>query len=37
VKELRGAYAFVERNINPIKRYWGWEVVWSDTLNAPVA
>ncbi len=28
VKELRGAYAFVERNINLIKRYWGWEIVW---------
>jgi len=28
VKEMRGAYAFVERNINLMKRYWGWEVVW---------
>ena len=28
VRELRGAYAFVERNINLMKRYWGWEVVW---------
>ena len=28
VRELRGAYAFVERNINLIKRYWGWELVW---------
>jgi len=28
VHELRGAYAFVERNITLIKRYWGWEVVW---------
>jgi ABC-2 type transport system permease protein len=27
-RELRGAYAFVERNINLIKRYWGWELVW---------
>ncbi|MDQ7029474.1 MAG: ABC transporter permease [Ardenticatenia bacterium] len=26
--EMRAAYAFVERNINLIKRYWGWEVVW---------
>ncbi len=28
VKEMRVAYAFVERNINLLKRYWGWEVVW---------
>jgi len=28
VRELRGAYAFVERNVNLIKRYWGWEIVW---------
>ena len=28
VRELRGAYAFIERNINLMKRYWGWEVVW---------
>ena len=28
VRELRGAYAFVERNVNLIKRYWGWELVW---------
>ena len=28
IREMRGAYAFVERNINLIKRYWGWEVVW---------
>jgi len=28
VREMRGAYAFVERNVNLIKRYWGWEVVW---------
>ncbi len=26
--EVRASYAFVERNINLIKRYWGWEVVW---------
>jgi len=26
--ELRATYAFVERNLNLIKRYWGWEVVW---------
>jgi len=28
VREMRGAYAFVERNVNLMKRYWGWEVVW---------
>ena len=28
VREMRGAYAFVERNVNLIKRYWGWEIVW---------
>jgi len=28
IRELRGAYAFVERNINLTKRYWGWEIVW---------
>jgi ABC-2 type transport system permease protein len=28
VRELRGSYAFIERNINLIKRYWAWEVVW---------
>mgnify|MGYP001496534391 CR=1 FL=1 len=26
--ELRATYAFVERNANLIKRYWGWEVAW---------
>jgi ABC-2 type transport system permease protein len=28
MKEMRVAYAFIERNINLMKRYWGWEVVW---------
>jgi len=28
LREMRGAYAFVERNMNLIKRYWGWELVW---------
>ncbi len=28
MKEMRVGYAFVERNINLIKRYWEWEVVW---------
>ncbi|MFQ5858255.1 MAG: ABC transporter permease [Anaerolineae bacterium] len=27
-RELRACYAFVERNFNLVKRYWGWEVVW---------
>lgn len=27
-RETRASYAFVERNINLIKRYWGWEVVF---------
>ena len=26
--ELRASYGFVERNINIVKRYWAWEVVW---------
>jgi len=26
--ELRASYAFVERNMNLVKRYMGWEVVW---------
>jgi ABC-2 type transport system permease protein len=25
---MRVSYAFIERNINLTKRYWGWEVVW---------
>ncbi len=28
VYQLRASYAFVERNINLIKRYWTWELVW---------
>jgi len=28
IREMRGAVAFIERNINLIKRYWGWELVW---------
>jgi ABC-2 type transport system permease protein len=27
-REARVTYAFVERNFNLVKRYWGWEVVW---------
>jgi len=26
--EIKASYAFVERNFNLVKRYWGWEVVW---------
>lgn len=28
VYQLRASYAFVERNINLVKRYWSWELVW---------
>nr|MBN1228672.1 ABC transporter permease [Anaerolineae bacterium] len=28
VHQLRATYAFVERNANLVKRYWGWELVW---------
>lgn len=28
VREAQVSYAFVERNFNLVKRYWGWEVVW---------
>ena len=28
VQELRSSYAFIERNFNLVKRYWGWEFVW---------
>jgi ABC-2 type transport system permease protein len=27
-REIRSAYAFIERNANLIKRYWAWELVW---------
>src|SRR3712207_1807700 len=27
-RELRAAYAFVERNTFLIRRYWAWELVW---------
>lgn len=26
--QMRASYAFVERNFNLVKRYWGWEIVW---------
>lgn len=26
--ELKASYAFVERNFNLVKRYWGWEIVF---------
>src|SRR5688500_20375097 len=27
-RELRASLAFVERNFNLTKRYWGWEIAW---------
>jgi ABC-2 type transport system permease protein len=27
-RELKASFAFVERNFNLTKRYWGWEVAW---------
>src|SRR5688500_16609539 len=27
--ELLQSYAFIARNFNLTKRYWGWEVVWT--------
>jgi ABC-2 type transport system permease protein len=27
-RELRASFAFVERNFNLTKRYWGWELAW---------
>jgi ABC-2 type transport system permease protein len=27
-RETVASYAFIERNFNLVKRYWGWEVVW---------
>ncbi len=27
-RELRASFAFVERNFNLTRRYWGWEVAW---------
>lgn len=27
-REMRASFAFVERNFNLTKRYWGWEVAW---------
>ena len=28
LQEMRASYAFVERNIYLVKRYWTWEMVW---------
>jgi ABC-2 type transport system permease protein len=28
MQEIRASYAFVERNFNLVRRYWGWELVW---------
>ena len=27
-REMRGSYAFIERNFFLVKRYWGWEIAW---------
>lgn len=27
-RDLKSSYAFVERNFNLSKRYWGWEIAW---------
>ncbi len=27
-REFKASYAFIERNINIVKRYWAWELVW---------
>ena len=27
-RELKASYAFIERNLNLNKRYWGWELAW---------
>jgi ABC-2 type transport system permease protein len=27
-REMRASLAFVQRNFNPTRRYWGWEVAW---------
>ena len=26
--QIRASYAFMERNLNLVKRYWTWELVW---------
>lgn len=28
VHQIQATYAFVERNVNLVKRYWAWELVW---------
>jgi len=28
IREVQASYAFIERNFNLVKRYWGWEVVF---------
>lgn len=28
VMEFKASYAFMERNLNLVKRYWSWELVW---------
>ena len=28
INQIRASYAFMERNLNLVKRYWTWELVW---------
>jgi ABC-2 type transport system permease protein len=28
IHQIRASYAFMERNLNLVKRYWAWELVW---------
>ncbi|MBW8012093.1 MAG: ABC transporter permease [Chloroflexi bacterium] len=28
VQQIQATYAFMERNVNLVKRYWAWELVW---------
>ncbi|HKJ27105.1 MAG TPA: ABC transporter permease [Anaerolineales bacterium] len=28
IQNIQAMYAFIERNANLVKRYWGWELVW---------
>jgi ABC-2 type transport system permease protein len=28
IHQIRASYAFIERNLNLVKRYWTWEMVW---------
>ena len=28
IQNFQATYAFMERNVNLVKRYWAWELVW---------